>query len=71
MGPCAVCVFLLAEDADYRTAAIRIKAGSLAGQRRALWVETALPLLRKNIKKPLDQQLTLRGASHTGVLLES
>lgn len=59
------------EDVDSRTVAIRIKAGNIRGQRRALWVETALPLLRKNTKKPLDQQLMLRGARENGILLES
>lgn len=62
---------LVVEDVDSRTIAIRIKVGSIRGQRGALWVETALPLLRKNIKKPLDQQLMPRGASETGILLGS
>lgn len=59
------------EDVDSRTVAIRIKVGSIRGQRGALWVETALPLLKKNTKKPLDQQLMPRGASETGILLGS
>lgn len=65
-----VCGLLLLEDVGSRTVAIRIEAGSIRGQRRALWVEAALPLLRENIEKPLDQQLMLRGASEHGVLLE-
>lgn len=48
-------------------AAIRIEAG----QRRALRVEAALPLLRKSTKKPLDQQLMLGGACENGIPLES
>lgn len=59
------------EDVDSRTVAIRIKVGSIRGQRGALWVKTALPLLRENIKKPVDQQLMPRGASETGILLGS
>lgn len=48
-----VCVCLMArEDVDSRTTVIRIKAGSIRGQRHALWVEIALPLLRKNTEKP-------------------
>lgn len=37
-GPCGL---LVMEDVDSGTVAIRIKAGSIRGQRRALWVETA------------------------------
>lgn len=48
----SVCVLLAREDVDSRTALIRIKAGNVEGQRQALWVEIALPLLRKNIEKP-------------------
>lgn len=40
------------EDVDSRTDPIRIEANSIRGQRRALWVEIALPLLRENIEKP-------------------
>lgn len=46
-----VCVLLAREDVDSRTAPIRIKASSIGGQRHALWVEIALPPLRKNIEK--------------------
>lgn len=59
------------EDVDSGTVAIRIKVGTIRGQRGALWVKTALPLLRENIKKPVDQQLMPRGASETGILLGS
>lgn len=47
-----VCVLLAREDVDSSSAPIRIKASSIGGQRHALWVEIALPLLRKNIEKP-------------------
>lgn len=67
-APCAVCVTAIAEDVDYRAAAIRIKAGRtkacIVGRNGASAFEG------KNIKKPVDQQLTLRGASQTGVPLE-
>lgn len=46
-----VCVLLAREDVDTSSAPIRIKASSIGGQRHALWVEIALPLLRKNIEK--------------------
>lgn len=49
---CAVSVLLAREDVDSRTTPIRIKANSIRGQRRALLVEIALPLLRENIEKP-------------------
>lgn len=50
---CCVCVLPGREDVDSRTAPIRIKADGIGGQKHALWVEIALPLLRKNIKKLL------------------
>lgn len=47
-----VCVLLAREDVDSGTAPIRIKANGIRGQRHALWVEIALPLLRENTEKP-------------------
>lgn len=47
-----VCVLVAREDVDIRIASIRIKASNVGGQRHALWVEIALPLLRNNIEKP-------------------
>lgn len=47
-GGRVLCEVLVMEDVDSGTIAIRIKPGRIRGQRRALWVETALPLLRKN-----------------------
>lgn len=46
------CVLLAREDVDSKTAQIRIDASSIRGQKHALWVEIALPLLRKNNEKP-------------------
>lgn len=42
-------VLVAREDVDIGITPIRIKADNVGGQRRALWVEIALPLLRKNI----------------------